>query len=350
MCDIVIYQIGYIPDRLQVEEIKKFDRFGHITSDDGDSLAHAKQASEGSFIILDNKSFVHVKHVYARVPYSINSNAIIIAFTDDQHRKLRTSRLYNKTSYEFKAEVKFELKHSYFGRLHTVLNNLPWQVITRLTPIRKAFSSASSNSSYKIDPYVEYPNIELDEMQMKALNNILKSSPRLPVLVAGPFGTGKTRLLARAAYEILENSSTSRVMICAHHQVSANTFLEHFGSMILDEDIPWDVEMVRVVPNSSYQKRKDKYSRFVKTKFELRGNLQKSRLVITTLGVGAHILSALPGDTPEEKRQFFTDILIDEGAQTREPETVGPLCVAGVNTRIIIAGDHCQVGIVVYPR
>ena len=35
---------------------------------------------------------------------------------------------------------------------------------------------------------------------------------------------------------------------------------------------------------------------------------------------------------------------MDEGAQTREPESVGPLCLANKETKIVIAGDHNQVG------
>ena len=184
-------------------------------------------------------------------------------------------------------------------------------------------------------------------MQTKALNKILNSSPGLPVLVAGPFGTGKTRLLARTAYEILESSPNSRVMICAHHQVSADTFLEYFGEMIMDEENPWACEMIRVVPNHTYRKKGGKYSSFIVTRPELKSRkaLERSRLVVTTLGVAPSIFHLVPGDNSSIKRQYFSDILIDEGAQTREPETVGPLTLAGVNTRIVIAGDHCQVRI-----
>jgi len=39
----------------------------------------------------------------------------------------------------------------------------------------------------------------------------------------------------------------------------------------------------------------------------------------------------------------FTHILIDEGAQSREPEAVAPLSLADKHTKIVIAGDHMQV-------
>ena len=43
------------------------------------------------------------------------------------------------------------------------------------------------------------------------------------------------------------------------------------------------------------------------------------------------------------KAKCFTHILIDEGAQTREPEAIAPLGLADDNTKIVIAGDHMQV-------
>ena len=42
---------------------------------------------------------------------------------------------------------------------------------------------------------------------------------------------------------------------------------------------------------------------------------------------------------------FFTHILMDEGAQAREPEAVAPLCLATKDTKIVIAGDSSQVGL-----
>lgn len=70
--------------------------------------------------------------------------------------------------------------------------------------------------------------------------------------------------------------------------------------------------------------------------------LERCRLVITTLGTAPRLFHKISGDN---RRNFFSDILIDEGAQTREPETVGPLSLAGKFTKIVIAGDHCQVSL-----
>ena len=316
----------------------KYERYGHISSDDGDTLAHAKQASQGSFIMLGNNSSVHAEYVYFKLPLTANSNAISIGFVKEQHEELNKSRKKCKIAYNFKAIVKFELKHSYFNRLHQALDNLPKLVIQKLIPANEVLLTCKSEENdYRVYPPL-YENIELDQhVQMKALYAILKSSPALPILVAGPFGTGKTRLLARAAYEILKKK-WSRVLICAHHQASADTFVKYFGEIKTDKKKPWDVGMLRVIPpNDIHSETREKYNNFYKNRYDVkRSDLIKNRLVITTLGTAPHL-------SKDINAGFFTDILIDEGAQTREPETVGPLTLAGHNTRIIIAGDHCQV-------
>lgn len=41
---------------------------------------------------------------------------------------------------------------------------------------------------------------------------------------------------------------------------------------------------------------------------------------------------------------LFTHILLDEAAQAMECETIMPFALASKNTRIVLAGDHMQVG------
>lgn len=43
---------------------------------------------------------------------------------------------------------------------------------------------------------------------------------------------------------------------------------------------------------------------------------------------------------------FFTHILLDEAAQAMECETIMPLALASKSTRIVLAGDHMQVRVI----
>ena len=317
-------------------------RYGYITSNSGDTLSHIKQASQGAFITLELNKIIHVKFVSGfQIPNKANFNALTFAIHEkdcnmlEQFTKEIPQKRF-KNDFCIRRHVKFELKYFYFQTLHAAVDNLPAYVIQRLIPNPKLLSV-----EHKI-PYESsrpaYKCLHLDRMQINGLETVFSSSPNFPILIAGPFGTGKTRMLATIAYEILKKRN-SRVLICAHHQASADTFVDYFGSMI-DDVRPWRIAMVRIVPNSTYHlKDFQKYKHFfIPIDDVSKDFVMSKRLVITTLGTVQKLKYVLPYRT-----KFFTDILIDEGAQTREPETVSPLIFAGETTRIVIAGDHCQV-------
>ena len=338
-----IYGEDYSPKNISYEDE---ERFGYIDSDNGDILSHAKQASEGSFIILEN-DYIYARHVHARPPYNANFSAISIAIEKKEVEKLKKSRHYKDKVCHFKAKVKFELKHSYFQRLHNAIKHLPEHVISKLNPTVEELSCCQTERLYYYhSPPPPYECLQLDETQKKALHVVLNSSAKFPILVAGPFGTGKTRMLARAAYDIL-GKPKSRVLICAHHQASVDTFVDYFGKIMeKQQENPWVMNMVRIIPHNSYKsKTRDNYNRYFISVTDISEEmLETCRLVITTLGTAPRLFHKI-----REIYNSFSDILIDEGAQTREPETVGPLCLARKFTRIIIAGDHCQVNLLFMP-
>ena len=176
--------------------------------------------------------------------------------------------------------------------------------------------------------------VGLDEhSQLPALKTIMRcQSSKAPVLVVGSFGTGKTRLLARAAYEILQNNKQNCVLICAHHQASADSFIkDHFAKM------KWNCQVIRLIPTRFYHPPEDMPSHVYQWYKTVRSmNPTKPSLVVTTFSTSLHLLNNL-------WKGYFTHILLDEGAQSREPESIAPLCLADKNTKIVITGDHMQV-------
>ena len=325
--EVTIFQPGFKPGNMEHNRDEVFVRFGYISGSEGDKLSYAKQASEGSFIVLDGHTFIKVKHVHAYVPKDANSNAIVFGLTKEANSKLVWWSALAKTRWSRSLQVHFELKHSYFQRLHTALDRINFESIMKIMPNHENFAD-DSERRYWNPGKPEHKDLELDSYQQRALRTILNCSPGAPVLVTGPFGTGKTRLLARAAYEILK-SPRSRVLICAHHQASVDTFVKILGKVI-DNDI-----MIRVIPNESYRSQiRDEYYHLFVPKYKVCYSLEEAgiRLVITTLGTSNLRI-----------RSKFSHILIDEGAQTREPEIISPLHFARESTKIIIAGDHLQV-------
>ena len=332
---IDVFQRGLRPERLEDEPDDEHVRYGLISGSDGDAIAYARQASEGALVILPNGYKIHVRQVFAFAPRHKDPTTCISIALNKFAMEILINRLkFAKKDFEFSAYVQFELKHSYFQRLHKAIDMLSPEMIVKVMPERNDFREGNRFVAGK----PEYEWLKLDTTgQMQALDAITSSRSTAPVLVVGPFGTGKTRVLARAAYQILRTrDSRVRVLICAHHQASVDTFMECFGEMKQDLNEPWRVKLVRIIPNKSYHsKTRDNFEVFYKTASEIKDRMNSFRLFVTTLGTALHLIPKLANS--------FTHILMDEGAQTREPESIGPLCLANRDTKIIIAGDHYQV-------
>ena len=258
-----------MPANLDDEREKQGVRYGLISGSDGDAMAYAKQASEGALIALPNGYLVHVRQVFAYVPRGEDATSISIAVTKSEVNKIVQWDRRCKAQFKFEANVRFELKHSYFQRLHKAVDKLSPEIIAKIMPEESDFRK------YEVvqQSWPKYEQLELDHTgQIQALRAIASSCSTAPILVVGPFGTGKTRLLARAAYQILKiKPNKARVLVCAHHQASVDTFLEYFGQMKEDKDEPWHVELVRIIPNKGYHSNiRSMYNHLFKTVREIR--------------------------------------------------------------------------------
>ena len=326
------------PPKIFDDKESNYARYGYISGENGDILAYAKQASEGSFIILNKGVCIRAEHVRAIVPRKFNPNSIVFGFDPEKIDydmptliHWQPPRCEYEYTYPSSLQVYFEVKHLYFNGLHVALSKLSDAGIEKMVPLCCDFVKSPSQVISRFPPYEE---LRLDSCQQRALWKIMNCSSTAPVLVTGPFGTGKTRLLVRAAYEILKVPH-NRVLMCAHHQNSVDTFVTYFGKLSNNNYRPWWKRFVRITLNRNYiDKYNVKYPEYYEARYDLK-SINKYDLVITTLGTSHTLL--------KKNRREFTHILIDEGAQTREPETISPLCFATENTKVIIAGDHLQV-------
>jgi superfamily I DNA and/or RNA helicase/exoribonuclease R len=296
----------------------KYSHYGTISSANGndDAISYAKQAAEAAHIVLDGRT-INVD-IVAYGMYYAGDNSVTIGITEHP-LKLRPSIL----NHAIVCDVVFELKHSYFHRQHEALDRLPLHVVNKLFPREKK----KENHKYM---KVRSSSLYLDDLgQMQALTAILNQDTR-PIVIAGPFGTGKTRVLARATYELLGQNQSNMILICTHHQASADTFIEYFGPM-KHEHFFRRIRIVRVAVFTYKSSTKDKFPEyFVGVNSPL---LQNSKVIVCTLGLSHHL-----------KIKGLTHIFIDEAAQTRETEAIIPLQLAETQTKIVLAGDHCQVG------
>ena len=259
-----------------------------------------------------------------------------VSFTiADTHQIEIIKRCYpslSQNTMSLRCTVQFVLRHLYLASLHKSLDNLQPHVISKLMPRSTDLDFSLKQIGYLPKPKIE--SLDLDsEYQLIALKKMMGCSSNAVFLVTGPFGTGKTRLLATAAYNFL-TISKARVLICTCHTQSADAYInDYFGPMV-DRRILNRKVLLRLIGKSNPNSHvKYSYSWCVKSSADTSlEELKLKQLVVTTFI-----------STQQLKGASYTHILIDEGAQGREPEAVAPLGLADKHTKIIIAGDHLQV-------
>ena len=235
----------------------------------------------------------------------------------------------------------FKPNLTYWEPLHKAIEDIPDHVITGiLFPVVRDFNT---DGSYSLD-LAKYtaldPILELDGLyQTDALNTALRCPPGPPFLLTGPFGTGKTRLIARLAHQILHVRPKSRVLICVHHIQTADSYLDSFFLKLQDRLQPCD--LIRLLGESElkpsefyFTKERVAKDSYYKRIAEIHDG--KPRLVVATTRAAMQLKKIYGQDD-------FTHIFIDEAAQCIEPDAIIPLHLAGKHTKILLAGDHLQV-------
>ncbi|XP_075418227.1 putative helicase with zinc finger domain isoform X1 [Tenrec ecaudatus] len=170
-----------------------------------------------------------------------------------------------------------------------------------------------------------------------------------PVLIIGPYGTGKTFTLAQAVKHILQQQDTSRILICTHSNSAADLYIKDYLHPYVEAGNP-QARPLRVYFRNRWVKTvhpvvhqycliSSAHSTFQMPQKE---DILKHRVVVVTLNTSQYLcqLDLEPG--------FFTHILLDEAAQAMECETIMPLALATASTRIVLAGDHMQLSPFVY--
>uniref|UniRef100_A0A1X7U115 RNA helicase n=1 Tax=Amphimedon queenslandica TaxID=400682 RepID=A0A1X7U115_AMPQE len=319
----------------------------------------ALQKCEPPFLRHDEKSYP--PHFYclqgmssAQIMYAIQASDRHVTVSIGQHSYVANilscnySHIDDKLYICFKSSIggqsllkvnaKFNVNHSYFVGLNEGVLRISMNVLRRLIPTSEDFKSPPRDIAIDIRRH-PYGGIDLDPEQYLALEAVLSNQCSAPVLIPGAFGCGKTRLLAVATecffreHNETGDCSPCRILICCHHQRSADVFIDDYFSKMLSQS--WPVKVVRVTSS----RHRVGYPGYVQAAHFDNSQYKKENyfLLVTTFGGALTISRRVEPD-------FFTHILIDEGAQTREPEALSPFLMANENTRIVIAGDHQQVG------
>uniref|UniRef100_A0A3Q2KMV1 3'-5' exoribonuclease HELZ2 n=1 Tax=Equus caballus TaxID=9796 RepID=A0A3Q2KMV1_HORSE len=194
-------------------------------------------------------------------------------------------------------------------------------------------------------PWPTPPALHGNRKQRLAVEFIVGSNPGgtqpiAPLLIYGPFGTGKTYTLAMASLEVIRQPHT-KVLICTHTNSAADIYIEeHFHGYVSSghpEAAPLRV-MYTDRPPSQTDAATLQYCCLTEDRRAFRpptqAELEQHRIVITTTSQAREL--RVPAG-------FFSHILIDEAAQMLECEALTPLRYALPSTRVVLAGDHMQV-------
>ncbi|KAI2666610.1 putative helicase with zinc finger domain [Labeo rohita] len=176
-----------------------------------------------------------------------------------------------------------------------------------------------------------------------------------PVLIIGPYGTGKTFTLAQAGSDLYtfkqcsrfvhqrlpssirggrQSTRTTSQVTLAHHPHESVPLLSLFWVYFRNR---WVKTVHPVV--QQYCLISGAYFTF---QMPTRQDVERHRVVVVTLSTSQYLcqLDLEPG--------IFTHILLDEAAQAMECETIMPLALATKSTRVVLAGDHMQLSPFVY--
>ena len=270
----------------------------------------------------------------------------------------------------WRVDAEFILKHSYFSSLRKSLSLVPTHVVQRLVPSEVIVTNGQCENcdTAVIESEEDYPvldNFNLDEeYQEAAFTKVMQADSSAPFIITGPFGAGKTRLIATTALRILLHNADCFILIATHHNKTATEYIEKYYKPLLEKtfDHKENLGVVRVVNQKRRQDGEkvtgdehlkqdeqlgtdktptiNSIEEYVKTVDELDSDdIDDYNLIITTFGVMLRLRTILK----KKKCKFFTHIFVDEGAQAREPETIGAFSYAGSSTKIVIVGDHKQV-------
>ncbi|KAM6927872.1 LOW QUALITY PROTEIN: 3'-5' exoribonuclease HELZ2-like [Xenentodon cancila] len=267
------------------------------------------------------------------MPYHTSNNQMFLHLSEQCCFNLGLK--HNKS---YPMEVQFQLERNNFCIMHKAVDLLP--DTSRVLPDLSSCGVPTTNAKY------EGLNIKQQSAVDFIVGNVAGKKPVAPLLIYGPFGTGKTLTLATAARELCKNAH-NKVLICTHTNSSADLYVrDHFHRFISMKNN--GLKPIRIKANKqggaliATDEITLKYCLLSKNRhaFQLptKAVLERYNIVVTTATMAKcfHDLKLAEG--------YFTHILIDEASQMLECEALVAIGLAGPNTRVVLAGDHMQMG------
>ncbi|GAB6025890.1 hypothetical protein CHUAL_011863 [Chamberlinius hualienensis] len=251
------------------------------------------------------------------------------------------SELNLQPSTVLKAEIQFQLDRLPICELHHALDMLAHTSV--VFPRLDECPSVSRITQKQIEDTLDR---RMNAKQKEAIAFMIAPSNVYlpPILLMGPYGTGKTFTLSQVIKNLLIHTN-ARILVCTHSNSAADLYVKDYLHPYLESGI----EAARPL-RIYYQHRRVETVHPTVLKyclFHSDGNARmfrkptlqdvlESRVVIVTLSTSRCLSEiGLPSG-------YFTHVLIDEAAQVMECEAIVPFSLVTTSTRVILAGDHMQ--------
>lgn len=246
-----------------------------------------------------------------------------------------------KSDHEFSADIQFQLNRLSYCEWHRAIDKIAdFRLIFPETMLPPAIPwTPKKQWSESLDPKL---NLKQKEAVLAITSPVTVPLP--PILLIGPFGTGKTFTLAQAIKQLIIQPD-ARILICTHSNSAADLYIIDYLHQWVESGVE-EARPLRVYYHKRWVATVDtivqKYC-LIETNGNVRNfkrptleDIRKHRIVVVTLSISMELASL---DLP---KGYFTHILLDEAAQAMECEAIMPLALASETTKIVLAGDHMQ--------
>ena len=190
----------------------------------------------------------------------------------------------------------------------------------------------------------------LTTTQKEAVYSIINSKyTSIPTIICGSFGCGKTKTLAIAAKLIALTFKNSRILVTTKTNSCANLYIDLLKEFFDGIDMLYDKRSRRpklfrhfAITRNIFWDKKIHYFANIQDGAYKRlplNELERCSIVVTTTVTSSSLIHPKDRDCT---KNLFTHIFIDEAAQLIEPEACIPLSLAGLDTKIALAGDVRQ--------
>lgn len=188
--------------------------------------------------------------------------------------------------------------------------------------------------------------IAQNERQLRAIHSALNKrwqKKKVPFLLFGPFGTGKTKTLVELIQQIIVHMKDAKVLVCTPSNSAADVFAVKLAKAknIIGSNVLLRLYATHrprhLVPDELNDciNFNDSIGSFEIPNLQ---TLKRYKVIVSTCNTSSQLYGVGIG------KDHFTHIIFDEAAQVMEPEALIPLSLANTQCTIIMAGDPKQMG------